>query len=333
MLTYPITPAEATVRDLKALLALLLLAPLLAHAQTNYPTRPVRFISAYAPGGSTSTVARFVGGKLTEAWGQQVVIENRPGGNTIIGTDATAKATPDGYTIFLTTNSHVILPSLIPRLPYDVFKDFAPVCAVYRGEFVLVINAQVPANTLQELIAYSKSRPGQINYGTTGAGGSTHLANELLNMVTGMKNQHIPYKGAGPAIVDLIGGQVQMFMNNALTLIPHIKSGRVKGIAVTGETRIPSLPQVPTFTEGGVPGVDVYPWFFVLAPAGTPKPIVAKLAADITRVVNTSDFNDFITRQGMSPYTSTTEQLAAMMRADYAKYAKVIKAAGIKLEN
>ena len=304
-----------------------------ACAQVNFPTRPVRFISPFAPGGSTTAVARAVGQKLTESWGQQVIVDNRPGGNTLIGTDTLAKSTADGYTILMTSNTHVITPSLLPKLPYDPFKDFAPVCAVYRSEFVMVVNAAVPAATLQEFIALAKAKPGQLNYATTGAGGSGHLANELFNMIAGIKTQHIPYKGAGPALVDLIGGQVQTFTNNPLTVIPHIKSGRIRGLAVTGDTRLPTLPQVPTFTEAGVPGLDVSPWFFVLAPAGTPAPILGKLEAEISKIVGMADFQDFLSRQGMNPFVASSAQLAKMMHVDYVKYAKVIKAANIKIEN
>jgi tripartite-type tricarboxylate transporter receptor subunit TctC len=278
-------------------------------------------------------MARQIGQKLTESWGQQVIVDNRPGGNTIIGTETLAKATPDGYTIILTTNTHVINPSLIPRLPYDPIKDFAPVGTIYSSEFILVINPSVPADNLQELIALAKARPGQLNYATTGAGGSSHLANELLNILAGIKTQHIPYKGAGPALVDLIGGQVQMFINNPLTVIPHIKSGRLRAIAITGEARVAALPQVPTFTEAGLPGLDVKPWFCVLAPAGTPKAIIDKLSVKLAEIIAMPDVLDYLAKQGMDPFSSTPEQLAALMRTDMAKWAKVIKTANIKLDS
>ncbi len=316
-----------------ALVLVLLAWPIAALAQANYPTKPIRFISPYAPGGSTSAMARVVGQKLTESWGQQVIVDNRPGGNTIIGTETLAKSTPDGYTIIMTTNTHLITPNLFPKLPYDPIKDFAPVATVYSSEFLLVIHPAVAANNLQELIALAKSKPGQLNYATTGIGGSGHLANEMMNMLAGIKTQHIPYKGAGPAILDLIGGQLQIFINNPLTLIAHVQSGRVKAMAITGEARVPALPQVPTFTEAGLPGLEVKPWFFVLAPAGTPKPIISKLATEISRIVAMPDVQDFLARQGMNPFISTTEQLAAMMKTELVKWAKVIKAANIKLEN
>ena len=311
----------------------LLVWPVLALAQVTYPTKPIRFISPFAPGGSTTAMARLVGQKLTESWGQNVIVDNRPGGNTIIGTEALAKSTPDGYTIILTSNTHVINPNFFPNLPYDPIRDFAPVGTVYSSEFILVVNSFVPANNLQELIALAKAMPGQLNYATTGAGGSGHLANEMLSMLAGIKTQHIPYKGAGPAIVDLIGGQVQMFINNPLTVIQHIKSGRLKAIAITGDARVPALPQVPTFAEAGLPGLDVKPWFCVLAPAGTAKAIIDKLSIKIASIVAMPDVQDYLARQGMDPFSSTPEQLATLMRTDMAKWAKVIKAANIRLEN
>ncbi len=316
-----------------AMLMLLLAWPFAALAQTPFPTKPIRLITPFAPGGSTTAVGRVIGQKLTESWGHNVIIDNRPGGNTIIGTDALAKAAPDGYTLLLTTNAHVINPSLFSKLPYDPIKDFAPVGNIYSSEFVLVINPTLPANNLQELIALGKAKPGQLNYATTGAGGSGHLANEMFAMLAGIKTQHIPYKGAGPAMVDLIGGQIQMFINNPLTVIGHIKNGRMRGIAVTGEARMPTLPQVPTFTEGGLPGMDVKPWFCVLAPAGTPRPIVVKLSTEIARVMAMPDVLDFLARQGMDVFSSTPEQLAALMKTDMARWSKFIKSANIRLDN
>ena len=194
------------------------------------------------------------------------------------------------------------------------------------------VNGDV-SRLLAELIALAKSRPGQLNYATTGTGGSGHLANEMMNMLAGIKTQHIPYKGAGPALVDLIGGQVQIFINNPLTVIAHIQSGRLRAMAITGETRVPALPQVPTFTESGLPGLDVKPWFFVLAPAGTPQPIIGKLSTEIARNVAMPDVQDYLAKQGMNPFISSSAQLAAMMKTELVKWAKVIKAANIKLEN
>jgi tripartite-type tricarboxylate transporter receptor subunit TctC len=315
----------------------LTISPLAAPAQTpsasSYPTKPIRLIVPFAPGGSTTIVARVLGNKLTESWGQQVIVDNRGGGNTIVGTETLARAAPDGHTVILTSGAHVTLPSLYPKLPYDPIRDFAPVGGVFRGEFVLVLNPSVPANNLQELIALAKAKPDQLNYATAGAGAASHLAIELMNLRTGIKTQHIPYKGSGPAILDLVAGQVQMFMNSPLTLMSVIKQGKVKSIAVTGDTRVPALPQVPTFAEAGLPGFDVSPWFCMLAPAGTPKPIVTKLSNEIARILVLPDIQDFLVKQGVASFSSTPEQLGALMKTDMAKWAKVIKAANIKLES
>ena len=305
----------------------------LAAAQKAYPNKPIRFITPFAPGGSTSVVARLIGQKLTESWGQQVLVDSRPGGNTVIGTEALAKAPPDGYTIILVLSTHVINPLLIPKLPYDAIKDFAPVATVVSAEYVLVINPSVPANDLQELIALAKSKPGELNYGSAGSGGVTHLASELFNIMTGVKIQEIPYKGAAPAITDLIGGQVQMFFSIPINVIAHIKSGRLRAIAISGETRLPSLLQVPTFTEAGLPGYEVKSWFGVLAPAGTPRGIINSLSAEMAKIVAIPDIKEKLDSQGLAPFYSTPDQFAALMKADMAKFARIIQAADIKIEN
>ena len=302
-------------------------------AQQDYPSKPIRFITPFAPGGSTSIVARLIGQKLTDSWGQQVIVENRGGGNTVIGTEALAKSAPDGYAFILVLNSHVINPSLIANLPYDTFKDFAPVGTVASSEYVMVINPSVPANSLQELVALAKSKPGQLNYASAGSGGVAHLATELFNIMAGIKLQHIPYKGSGPALTDLIGGQIQMYLCSPAGAIPYIKNGRLRAVAVSGEARMPALPQVPTFTEGGLPGFDAKTWQGVLAPAGTPKPIINKLSSEMAKIVVMPDIREKLVSQGLDPFYTTPEQFAELMKADMAKFARVIKAANIKLEH
>ncbi len=302
-------------------------------AQQDYPGKPIRFITPFAPGGSTSIVTRLIGQKLTESWGQQVIVDNRPGGNTIIGTEVLAKSPPDGYAIILVLNSHIINPLLIANLPYDTIKDFAPVATVVSAEYLLVISPAVPANTLQEFIALAKSKPGQLNYASGGSGGVTHLASELFNMTVGAKIQHIPYKGTGPALTDLMGGQVQMYLCNPAGAIPHVKNGRLKAIAVSGKNRLQALPQVPTFEEGGLPGLNARTWQGVLAPAGTPKPIINKLSSEMAKIMVMPDIKDKLVSQGLQPFYSNPEQFAALMKADMAMFAKVIKAANIKLEH
>jgi tripartite-type tricarboxylate transporter receptor subunit TctC len=301
-----------------------------AAAQQTYPSKPIRFIVPYPAGGSASALARLVGQKMTESWGQPVIVDHRAGGNTIIGSDALAKSAPDGYSIMVVATAHVINALLLPKLPYDTIRDFAPVGTLGSTELVMVLHPSVPANNLQEFIVLAKSRPGQLNFASAGAGGVIHLAGELFNMMTGVKIQHIAYKGTPPALTDLIGGQVQLSYIVPLSVAPHIKSGRLRAIAISGETRLPTLPQVPTFTEAGLPGFDVKFWFGVLAPAGTPKEIIDKLSTEIARILALPDIKENLVGQGMDPYISSPEQFAALIKADMSKFAGVIKAANVK---
>jgi len=302
-----------------------------AVAQQDYPNKPIRFITPYVPGGSTTVVARVIGQKLTESWGQQVIIENRPGGNTIIGTEVVTKSKPDGYTILLAGSTLAVNPSLFPT-PYDPIKDLALVATVASYENVLVVHPSVPANNLQELIALAKSRPGQINYATSSAGGSAHLGAELLNTVAGIKTQHIPYKGGGQAVTDLIAGQVQMMISVPTNVVGHIKNGRLRALAVSGEKRMSALPQVPTFSEAGLPGIVLKTWQGVAAPAGTPMAIIQKMSSEIAKIVFLPDVKEMLEKQGFDPFISTPEQCAALLKADMARYAKIIKDANIKAE-
>jgi tripartite-type tricarboxylate transporter receptor subunit TctC len=301
-------------------------------AQQAYPNRPIRFIVPYAPAGPTDLLARLIGQKLSESLGQPVIVDNRPGGNTIIGTEALAKSAPDGYTIMMMAIAHAIIPNLLPT-PYDPIKSFAPVATVASGEIVLVLNPSVPANNLQELIALAKARPGQLNYASASTGGPLHLAAELFNLMTGVKTQHIPYKGAGPALTDVIGGQVQMLFSPADIAIPQIRSGKLKAIAISGKARSPALPQVPTFAESGLPGFTIKNWFGVLAPAGTPRPIIDKLSSEIGRILALPDIQERLVGQGMDPFVSSPEQFAALIETEVALYGRIIKTANIKVEN
>ena len=233
--------------------SLLICAALAAHGiargQQPYPNKPIRLIVPYPPGGTTSTFARLIGDKLTASWGQNVIVDNRPGGNTIIGTETLFRAVPDGHTIMFLDSAHVINPSLFPYLPYVAIKDFAPVGTLASTELLLAVHPSVPANTLQEFIAYAKARPGQINYASSGTGSVSHLSSELLNMLADIKLVHIPYKGAAAALTDLMGGHVQMYFAAPISAIPHVKGGKIKAIAVPGEARLIALPSVPTFRE------------------------------------------------------------------------------------
>lgn len=302
-----------------------------ASAQPVYPSKPIRLILPYAPGGSTSVVGRLIAQKLVESLRQQVIVDNRPGGNTIIGSDALVKSPPDGYTLLLVTSTHTINASLL-KTPYDALKDFAPVATLTRGPFALVVHPALPVKNLREFVTLAKSRPGQLDYASSGAGTSNHLASELFSIVAGIKMHHIPYKGGGPALTDLMGGQVQVHMNVPVVLIPNIKSARIKGLAVTGETRLAALPEVPTFIEGGLPAFRMSNWNGILAPAGTSKAIVDRLNAEIVKALQMPDIREKLTTQGLEPWASTPEQFAAVIRSDIDTFAKVVKAADIKVE-
>ncbi len=302
-------------------------------AQQTYPVRSIRLIVPFPPGGSIDPVARLLAPKLTESWGQQVIVDNRSGANGAIGTELLAKAAPDGYTlILLGGGTHVINALLVRNLPYDSVKDFAPVATVQRSDYVLVVHPSLPVNNLKQLVALAKGRPGQISYASAGNGNMNHLAAELFNMLTGAKTLHVPYKGGGQALIDLMGGQVHMHFAVVISALPHIRSGRLKPLAIGGETRFPALPQVPTFTEAGLPGFRLQPWQGILAPARTPKPIIDRLAAETSRIVVLPEITERITGWGSQPLVSTPEQFAALMAADFTKFAEIIKTANIKTE-
>jgi len=301
-------------------------------AQQAYPNKTIRLISPYPPGGSTTVLARLVAQRFTDSWGQQVIVENRPGGNLVIGSEALAKSAPDGYTILLTGNVHVTIPYLIKNVPFDVFKDFAPVATLTSNEMVLVVHNSLPVKTMQEFIAYAKSKPGQLNSGSAGSGGFTHLSIELFNTMTGTKLQHVPYKGSAPVLTDLIGGQIQLAFTPVNNAFPHIKAGRIKPLAISGKNRNAALPQVPTFTEAGLPDFDVGVWFGVLAPAGTPRPIIDKMSGEINKLLSAPETKERLVSLGMDPYICTPEQMLARMKADSKRFGEVIKAANITLE-
>ena len=309
----------------------LLLWPMAALPQANYPAKPIRMIVPFPPGGSTTIVARLIGQKLTDAWGQQVVVDNRGGGNTIIGSDAMVKAAPDGYTLLHVTSTHVINPSLL-KTPYDAVRDFAPVATMVGTETLLVVNPSLPANNLQELIALAKAKPGHLNFASSGSGTTNHLAIELFSILAGIRMQHIPHKGAGPAVTDLIGGQVQVFTNNALPLTPFVKSGRIRALAVSGEARLLSLPEVPTFTQAGLPGYEVKSWQGILAPAKTPSAIVNRLSVEIGRILRMPEVRDNLLVMGADPLVSTPPQFSELIKVDLVRYAKLIREAKIRLE-
>ena len=304
----------------------------LASAQPAvYPNKPVKLIVAFAPGGSTDGLARVIAQRLSEALGQQVVVDNRPGGNTVIGSEVLVKAPRDGYTILLATVDHSVVPQLQPT-PYDPVKDFATIGGISYTQLLLVANPALPANNLQELIALAKARPGQLNVATAGSGGVQHLTGEMLATLTGIKLEHIPYRGGAPAIADLMGGQVQLYFAIPITAIGHVNAGKLKAIAITGAARNEALPNVPTFAESGVAGLDVKTWYGLFAPAGTPRPIIDKLSAELAKVLATPDLKERLRALGMDPLPMGPDEFGGFVKSEVAKWGQVIKTANVKVE-
>ena len=303
-----------------------------AAAQQNYPDRPIRFIIPNAPGGATSLAARFIADKLTAAWGQQVIIDNRPGGNNIVAGEALQRSAPDGQTIQLVTAGHVINPILHPNPQYVEFLKFPPVATLVSTEYILAVNASGTCEQREGVHRAREGEAGQLNAAVSNTGGIQHLALEYLNLLAGVKLQAIPYKGGGPGMTDLIGGQVQLAFNNTLTFLPHLRSGKIKALGVGGESRLAILPDLPTFAEQGLPGYSVKNWFGVVVPVRTPKSIIDKLAAEIMRSQALPDFKERLAEQGVEPFVNGPDRFAAFIRSESAKYARIIKAANIKLE-
>ena len=304
----------------------------LAMAQP-YPAKPVRLIVHFPPGGPTDMVARVVAQKMTEAWGQQYVIDNRPSAGGIIGVELVARAVPDGYTLlFGTGGSMAITPAIGKPLPYDVNRDFAPVGLVVINPQILVFHPSFAPNNIKELITYAKANPGKINYASVGPGSPNHLGIELLKSLAGINLVHIPYKGSSPAMTDLLGGQVSMLFNSMPTVIPHVKSGRLKGIAVGSAKRSAAMPDIPTVAESGVLGFDYVTWYAMFGPAALPKPIIAKLNAEIVKMLADRELAQRLAVQGAEPSPGTPEQLGRYMREEQERWRKVIKSANLKLD-
>ncbi len=314
---------------LPALLAVALIGP--AHAQT-YPVKPIKIIVPYTPGGFNDTLARTVGAKLQAAWGQTVTVDNRPGGGTLIGTDAAAKSPPDGYTLFVTPFAFAVNQSIFRKLPYDPEKDFAPITLAASTPNLLIVSPSLPVNSVKELIALAKAKPGTLNYASTGIGSSNHLSMEKFKQMAGVDITHVPYKGSGPAVTDLLGGQVGVMFDNIPNVIQHIKAGKLKALAVTTPTRSPHVPDLPTVSEAGVPGYEVGVWFGFAAPAGTPQPIIDKLNAEIVKALKMPDVKEKFSAQGVDVIGSTPQQFAAHLKDQATKWAKVVKDAGVTPE-
>jgi tripartite-type tricarboxylate transporter receptor subunit TctC len=299
----------------------------------TYPTKPVRLVVPFPAGGTTDILARAAAQKLSEAWGQQVIVDNRPGAAGNIGSELVAKSAPDGYTLEMgTVGTHAINPSLYAKMPYDHIKDFVPIVLVAGVPNVLVVNPALPVNSVQELIAYAKANPGKVNFASSGSGTSIHLSGELFRTMSGVEITHIPYKGSAPALTDLMGGQVQIMFDNLPSSLPFIKAGRLRALAVTSATRAPALPDTPTMVEAGVPGFEASSWFGIVAPAGTPREIVNKVNAEIDRWLSSPEAKEKLAAQGAIAAGGTPEDFAKHIAAETAKWARVVKESGAKVD-
>ena len=304
--------------------------PCIATAQT-YPHKPIRFVVPFGVGGPGDAIGRMIGRQLTERLGQPVVIDNRSGATTIIGTELVAKSPPDGHTLLLISTTHAVNPSLFPKLPYDPIKDFAPVTLITATPFMLGIHPSVAASSVSELVALARSKPGALNYGSSGAGSSIHLTTELLKSAANLQMTHVPYKGSGPAFIDLIGGQIQMLFSSTVSTMPHVKSGKVRGLAITSLKRASALPEMPTIAES-FPGFESSSWFGLLVPAKTPQRVMDRLLKETRAALKSPDVNQALVSQGAEPGGSSPTEFGAYFQTEIGKWAKVIKSAGIKLE-
>ena len=297
-----------------------------------FPSKPITLIVPFPPGGTTDVLARSLGEKLSQAIGQPVIVESKPGAGATIGADYVAKAKPDGYTLLMGAVHHTIATSVFRKLPYDFQKDLLPVTTVAMVPNVLVINASNPAKSVSELVAQAKSQPGKTSYGSNGNGTAQHLIGTQFENLTGAQILHVPYKGSGPLTTDLLGGQITMSFDTITPVLPHIKGGKLRALAVTTATRSPSLPDVPTLEEAGLKGFNIGTWFGVLAPAGTPKDIVAKLNTEMVKVIQSPDFKKRMAEIGANPIGNTPEQMATQVREETEKFAKLVKAANVTID-
>ncbi len=316
---------------MRAFAAVLLLCSSLAWAQ--YPTKPIHLIVPFPPGGGNDTVARAIALQISPELGQPVVIDNRPGAGGSVGAELAAKAPPDGYTLFLAgVGSHVVNPNLHAKLPYDPVKDFAPVTLIASAPSVLVVNPSVPARNIAEFTAYARANPGKLNYASNGNGSAAQLAAAMYESMAGVKMVHVPYKGIAPALTDLLGGEVQLMFGTVVALVPHIQSGKLRALAVTGKKRSPLIPDVPTLRESGLPEYEAGSWYGIEAPAGTPRPIIDQLNALIVKALRQPEVAKRLAAEGAEVVGSTPEEFGAHIRSELARVEKVVRAAGIRIE-
>lgn len=301
-------------------------------ASNDYPSRPVRFVVPFTPGSATDALARIVGQKLSEMWGQQVVADNRPGAGSVVGTNIAAKSNPDGYTLLSVSASHAVNATLYPKLPFDPVKDFAGVTRLASIPNVLVVGMHVPVKNLQELIAYAKANPTKLNMGSAGIGAASHLNGEAFNGAVGLKMMHVPFKGFAEQLTELYAGRLDLTWAPQILAMSHVKAGRLRPLAVSTAKRSTALPEVPTVAEAGVPGFVFDPWFAALVPAGTPRPLVNRLNADIIKVLQMPDVREKLLTQGAEPVWDKPEQLDAYIKSEIVKLGKIVRDTGAKAE-
>lgn len=318
---------------LAAAAAAVSLAPFAASAQAQFPAKPITIIVPFSAGGTTDILARVIGQYMGRDLGQTVVVDNRAGAGGNIGGQAAARAPADGYTLFMgTVGTHAINQSLYRKMPFDPIKDFAPLSRVAMVPNLLVANPSQPFKSVKEMIAFAKANPGKINFGSSGNGSSIHLSGELFKQMAGVDMQHVPYRGSAPAVSDLLGGQISVMFDNMPSAIPHVKGGKLRALAVTTAKRSPALPDVPTIAEAGVPGYEATSWFGLLAPAGTPAPVVAKLNASILKALADPEVKKKLAEQGAEPHGEKPEQFAAFIESETVKWGKVVKESGASLD-
>ena len=320
-------------RTLAGMLLFFLGAALPATAQTTYPAKTIRIVVPYTAGGGTDIVARIIAQKLGEAWGQQVIADNRPGASGMIAGEIVSKSPPDGYTLIMGyTGDVAINQSLFKKMTFDPVKNFTPVALAATAPMLFVVHPSVPATNVKQVIALAKARPGQLVYASAGVGQPGHLAFELLQHSAKIQLTHVPYKGGAPAVTDLVGGHVMMFFSGIMPAIPHVRSGKLRAIAVSTSKRSPVAPEVPTMIEAGMPGFDLPTWYGVLAPAGTPRDVVTKLSTEVTRAISLPDVKERLLREGADPAPSTPEQFAQFIQSEVAKYASIIREANVRAD-
>ena len=317
---------------LRGLLAALGALACVSSFAQNYPARPVKIVVPFAVGGSADVYGRFLAAKLSDALGQSFLVENRPGGGAVIGTDAVVKSPADGYTLLVMSNTHTVNETLIPKKPFDLMKDLAPITGINSQDLLLVINAELKANNLKEFIALAKSQPGKLNYASSGPGTPYHMAGELFKHMAGVNIVHVPHKGSDQARTAVLGHQVDMMFDAISTIVAHTKSGKLKALGTTGKTRSAVTPDVPTVAEAGVPGYEATIWLGLMAPAGTPRPVLDKLNAEVIKVINAPEVKENWAKQGAVPMGMSVDEFGKFLREDVQKWSKLVKDTGMKVD-